>query len=125
MAIIPDRATSSSLNAIGPAPSALALQFGRQDLRLAHHIAEQAQAQLPEAWVRDVHAQSGEQPMRGVGAAGRKQTEVARHKSWTLLLVLLHERQHEQFAESVSVAVKGDVDEMADVEPPPRVAFAE
>ncbi len=46
------------------------LQAGRQLFRLRHHVAQEPQAQLPEARIVDVHAELAQQDVRRLRAAG-------------------------------------------------------
>ena len=61
---------------------------------------------------------------RRLRAAGLEQREVARREGGALLVVAAQQRQHEQLAEGVGVAVEGRVHEVRDVEPPPGVVVA-
>ncbi len=99
-------------------------QSGRQLLRLVHHLPQQPQAQFPETRVPHVNAQPCQQRVRRRRSAGRQEFKVLRHERRTLLTIFLHQRQHQQFAKGVSVAIKGRPDVMADVRPPPAVAVA-
>ena len=87
---------------------------------------EQPQAQLPEARIGHVHAQLA--PAARAAHRSRRDDSSSRYRgtnAGAFLLVLLHQGQHQQFAEGVGVAVERHVDEVADVQPPPGVAVGQ
>lgn len=71
----------------------------------------------------DVHGERLEQCFRRCGTAGLEQREIFRHKAFSLVFVQAIEREHQELAEDVAVAVEAGVDEVRDVGPAPAVAF--
>src|SRR5262249_9442618 len=89
--------------------------------QLVDQRGEDGEAALPEGRIVDVETEAREQRAGLLAAAGGEQLEIARDERVALLAVALVERQHEQLAEHVRVAVEAAVDEVRDVAPSPAV----
>src|SRR5581483_3547497 len=86
-------------------------------LQLPHHLVDDLEALAPEVLGADVDAQLGEEPLGRVAAAGREERLVLGDEGGALLAVHAVEREAEQHAEAVAVAVEGARVDVRDVLP--------
>src|SRR5262249_31909658 len=94
---------------------------GERRFQLVDERREDGEAAFPEARIVDVEAESREQRAWLLAAPCGEQVEIGRDERGALLAVALVEREHEQLAEDVGVAVEPTVDEVRDVAPSPAV----
>ena len=84
-----------------------------------------AQPLGPEAGVRGVEPERGQQLLVAQGAAGAQELEIARLEAVRRLLVDRVERADEAIAKGVGIDVEGHVDEVRDIAPVEAIVLAE
>src|SRR5262249_31394434 len=89
-----------------------ARQLRGERLGLLEQTLEQVEAPVPEARIGDVEPDRGEELLGRIRSARFEQREIARYERGSLLVVAPQQREYEELAERVRIAVERRVDEV-------------